>query len=145
MPYTGYLNRKIQNEIFGATAFSAPATLYFALGTSATAPDGTGAAGTTGFTEVSGGSYARVSKTNDATNFGTADSGTGASSTRQNKTAVTFPAATASWGVVRYAGIFDASTGGNMLAFAQLTADKTIDSGDTASFAIDAFSITAQP
>jgi hypothetical protein len=52
--------------------------------------------------------------------------------------AIEFPVATADWGTVTYAAVYDAATGGNMLAYAQLTdpADfvtalpKTIESGD---------------
>ena len=46
-----------------ATVTYAPATWYFGLSTTTPNDDGTG------FTEPSGGGYARVAKTNDATNF----------------------------------------------------------------------------
>jgi hypothetical protein len=41
-----------------------------------------------------------------------------------------FPAATASWGTVTHVGLYDASTSGNLLAYAALSVSKTIDSGD---------------
>ena len=46
--------------------------------------------------------------------------------------AITFPAPTASWGVVTGTGIFDAATGGNMLFYGALTISKTINNGDAA-------------
>jgi hypothetical protein len=44
--------------------------------------------------------------------------------------------------VVTQFGIHDASTAGNLLIWGDLTASKTIDSGDTASFAIGELDIT---
>jgi hypothetical protein len=43
---------------------------------------------------------------------------------------VEFTAATASWGTIVAVGVFDASTAGNLLAWADLTVNKTIDTGD---------------
>jgi hypothetical protein len=74
-----------------------------------------------GGTEVSGGSYARVSVSFSV-------SGTGTLCT--NSAAVEFTAATASWGTIVAVGVFDASTAGNLLAWADLTVNKTIDTGD---------------
>jgi len=125
-----------------AGAGSGPSTLYYALFTAA--PSDTG-----GGTEVSGGSYARVAVTTSLTNFAgtqaagstTASSGTGG--VTSNNGAITFPAPTANWGVVTHFGVFDASSGGNLLLWAALTNSKTINNGDAApSFAAAAF--TAQ-
>ena len=44
--------------------------------------------------------------------------------------AIEFPTATASFGTVSHVAVFDASTGGNMIAYAALTASKAIDTGD---------------
>jgi len=96
-----------------------PTAWYVALYT--VAPGETG-----GGTEVSGGSYARTAVT--FTVSGTAPT------TASNSAAVEFPTATGSWGTVVAAGIFDASTSGNLLAFANLTTSKTVDSGDVLRF-----------
>lgn len=131
--FSDFLEQKVLNHVFGATAYSAPGTLYFALFT--TAPSDSG-----GGTEVTGGSYARVALTNNTTNFPNA---TGTSPTsKSNGTTITFPAASANWGTVVAFGIFDASSGGNLICWADLTANKTINNGDTASFAVGALTIT---
>ncbi len=96
-----------------------PTAWYVALYT--VAPGETG-----GGTEVSGGSYARTAVT--FTVSGTAPT------TASNSSAVEFPTATGSWGTIVAAGIFDADTSGNLLAFANLTTSKTVDSGDVLRF-----------
>ena len=88
----------------------------------------------TGGTEVSGGSYARVS-----TSFTV--SGT-APTQASNTAAVEFAECTASWGTVVAAGIMDASTSGNLIAFANLTTSKAIDTGDVLRFNAGALDIT---
>ena len=114
-----------------AGAGTGPATLYVGLFT-ANPTD------TAGGTEVTGGSYARVSVTSSLANWAgtqsagstTASSGTGG--TTSNNNAITFPAPTANWGVVTGYAIFDASTGGNMLIYSALTTNKTVNNGDAA-------------
>lgn len=106
MSFTDYLEGKVLNHVFGGTAYTAPTTLYVGLFTTAPSDSAAG-------TEVSGGAYARQSA---------AMTVSGTSPTEaDNDAAIEFPTATASWGTVTYAGVFDASTGGNLLAYAQLT------------------------
>ena len=131
--FSDYLEAAVLNHVFGATSYSPPGTLYIALFTAAPSDSGGG-------TEVSGGSYARVAVTNNTTNFPNA-SGTSPTS-KSNGTTITFPTASASWGTVVAFGIFDASSGGNLIAWADLTSNKTIGSGDTASFAVSSLAIT---
>lgn len=50
--------------------------------------------------------------------------------TASNSAAIEFPTATASYGTVSHVGVFDASTGGNLLAYAALSTSKVIDTGD---------------
>jgi hypothetical protein len=72
-----------------------------------------------GGTEVSGGSYARKSMP--------AMTVSGTSPTEAtNGAAVEFITATGSWGTVTHVGVFDASSSGNLLAWAALTASKTV-------------------
>lgn len=123
MSFTNYLEDKVLKHVFGGSAYSAPATIYVALFTAAPLETGGG-------TEVSGGSYAR-----QACAF--TISGT-APTEAANTSGVEFPTATANWGTISYMGVFDASTGGNLLAYAQLTdptdfltpLSKTINTGD---------------
>lgn len=126
---SNYLENKLLDLVLGGVAFSSPATVYFALFT--VAPSDTG-----GGTEVAGGNYARVAVTNNATNFPAASSGT-----KQNGTAITWPTASASWGVVVAIGVFDASTAGNLLYWTTISS-KTVDANDTVSIPINNFTVT---
>ena len=80
----------------------------------------TGAPGEAGGgTGVSGGSYVR-----EAVVF------TVSGDTATNNAAVEWPVATANWGTITHVAIFDALTSGNMIAYAALSAAKTIETGD---------------
>lgn len=81
-----------------------PATVALALFTAVGSDAGTG------FTEVSGGSYARVA----VQTLWNAASGSGPS-TITNSGSITFPAATANWGTIIGWGLYDATTVGNLL------------------------------
>lgn len=126
-----YFENKLIDQIFRGQAFTFPSTLYFALYTANPTDSSAG-------TEVTGGSYARVAVTASLANFAgtqsagstTASSGTGG--TTSNNNAITFPAPTANWGTVTGVAIMDASSSGNMLAYAALTASKTVNNGDSA-------------
>ena len=82
-------------------------------------------------TELSGNAYARQSVTFSVTG----NSGT-------NSGSITFPTATASWGTITYAGIFDASTGGNLIAYSQLGASKVIDTNDILQISNNSLTLT---
>jgi hypothetical protein len=123
MSFTDYLEDKILDHVFGGVAYTAPTTLYVGLHTSASSDSAAG-------TEVSGGSYARQTAAFTVSGTSPTEATTGA--------AIEFPTATASWGTVTYAGVYDALTGGNLLAYAELTdpsdfttaLPKAIDTGD---------------
>lgn len=128
-----YLEKEILDHVLSAATYTAPATVYLALFTAT--PSDTG-----GGTECTGGSYARVAITNNATNWPAA---TGTSpATKASGAAFTFPAATADWGTVTSWALFDAATVGNMLYWGALSVSKAILNGDTASFASGQISIT---
>lgn len=115
------------------TAFpAAPANLYLALYTTApTARDGTG--GVEVSTAATG--YARQAVASSA--WGAiADNGTGLSLLRQiaNANAVIFPAATGTWGTIVGAGVLDASSAGNLIAYADLAASQVVNTGNTFQF-----------
>lgn len=125
-----YLENKIIDHIFRATAFTAPSALYIALFTAAPSDSGGG-------TEVTGGSYARAQHDPSTTNWrNTQNSGTGASTGTGGATAnaatVTFPTPSANWGLVTHFGVFDAPTAGNLLYHGPLSQSKTINNGDPA-------------
>lgn len=119
--------------ITGATAAAGtgPATLYIGLLT-ATPTDSTGG------TEVTGGSYARVAVTSSLANWAgtqaaaSTTASTGTSGTTSNNAAITFPAPTANWGTITGVGIYDAVSGGNLLIYSALTTSKTVNNGDAA-------------
>jgi hypothetical protein len=50
--------------------------------------------------------------------------------TTSNNAAIEFPTATGSWGTVTHVGVFDASSSGNLMAYATLSASKAIATGD---------------
>ena len=133
--FSDYLEKEILDHVLGGADYSRPATVYVGLWTSALNDASTGSTAN----EVSGGSYARKSVTNNATNWPAAS---GTTATKSNGTAITFVTATASWGTVTHFAILDAATNGNILGWAQLTASKAIGDGDTASFAIGDLDVT---
>ena len=93
-------------------AVTRPTAWYIGLFTAAPGEAGGG-------TEVSGGGYVRKAVTFSVSgNLAT------------NSAAVEFDVATADWGTITDIAVFDASTGGNQIAYATLTTSKTIATGD---------------
>jgi hypothetical protein len=128
-----YLEGELRKHIFRTGSFTKPTGLWVALFTSAPSDAGGG-------TEVSGGSYARVSVAPLDANWTAGSSTDGVTS---NASAITFAAPTANWGTVTHFGLFDASTAGNLLVHGALTASRIINNGDAApSFAAGALTVT---
>lgn len=127
-----YLENKLVDLLFRGQAFSAP-VIHVGLLTAAPSDSGGG-------TEVSGGSYARVKAAAGASQAltdwqatqggNTASSGTGGQTS--NTAAITFPTPTANWGTITHFGIYDASSGGNLLFWGALAQSKTVNNGDAA-------------
>jgi hypothetical protein len=88
MPFTTATDNAMQDHILGGPDYVRVATVY--IGVSSTTPT----KGGTGVTEPSGGGYAVVPKTNDATNF-PASAANG--NVKSNGTVITFPTAAATW------------------------------------------------
>lgn len=128
---TDVFENQLIDFIFRAQALTLPGSLHIGLFTVAAGEAG-------GFTEVTGGSYARAAVVRSLANFaGTqaagstvASSGTGG--VTSNNGVITFPAPTANWGSIVGFGIFDATTGGNLLIYAPLAQAKTVNNGDAA-------------
>jgi len=127
---SNFLELELLDHVFGGADWARPATVYIALYT--TAPGDAG-----GGVEVSGGSYARLAVTNNATNFPAA-AGDGA---KANGTVFTFAQATADWGLVAAFAIFDAIAG-NMLYWGLVTPNRSVPNGAVASFAVGELDIT---
>lgn len=107
-----------------ADAVTRPTAWYIGLFTVAPSDAGGG-------TEVSGGSYARKSVAfTVSVNLAT------------NSAAVEFDVATADWGTITSVAVFDAVSGGNMIAYATLTASKTIANGDVLRIPLNDLDIT---
>lgn len=113
MSFTNFLETEILDHVFAGAAYTAPTTKYLALFTALA----DGEAGSV--TEVSGGGYARQSV-----------AFTTSGNTTSNNAAVEYPTATANYGTVTHVAVFDASTSGNMMAYAALSSNKTIETGD---------------
>lgn len=114
-----------------AAAGTGPTNLYVALLTAA--PSDTG-----GGTEVTGGSYARVTVASSLVNWAGTQAAastvasSGSSGTTSNNGTLTFPAPTANWGVVGWSAVYDAVSGGNLLFWSPLGVSKTVNNGDAA-------------
>ena len=113
MSFTNFLETEILDHVFAGAAYTAPSTKYLALFTAIA----DGEAGSV--TEISGNAYARQSV-----------AFTTSGDTTSNNAAVEFPTATGSWGTVTHVGVYDASTSGNLMAYATLSSSKAIDTGD---------------
>ena len=136
----------------GGTAAGSPPGGYASGGSAGgTITDGTAvftevsalfAAGTTTAAEPSGGSYARVSITNNTTNWPTPSGGDPA--TVSNGTSITFPTTTGSWGQIAGFGLWDALTTGNLRTWGLLTAASSVATvnGVTPSFSATNLSVT---
>ena len=114
MSFSNFLETEILDHVFGAAAYTAPGTMHLALFTSNPDEDASGTEVTT-----SGTAYAR--QTVAFTVSGNTASNTGA---------VEYPTATATFGTVSHVGVMDASTSGNLMAYAALSSSKTISTGD---------------
>lgn len=122
-----YAEKLILDWMMTTGSATRPTSWYVALYTAAPSDSGGG-------TEVSTGGYSRQSVT-----FGAASSPGG---TTSNTGAVSFTASGANYGTVTHIGIFDNSSGGNLLWHGALTASKTVNDGDTLEFSIGNIDLT---
>ncbi|SFM12767.1 phage tail fiber protein [Nitrosomonas communis] len=120
---TNVLEESIGNHLLRTATWPKPAGIYIALFTTLPLEDGTGGV------EVSGGNYARVQNGPSDTAWNAPTGGNGEFS---NAAAIVYGAPNANWGNVVGAGIYDASTGGTLLAVANLDTARNIVAGDPA-------------
>ncbi len=126
--FTNYTENLALTWLFTGSSATRPTAWFVGLFTAAPSDSGGG-------TEVSGSGYARKAT-------GTI-SGSGTATTFTNAAAIEFDAASGgNWGTIGWAAIFDASTSGNMLAWAPLTTAKAINDGDIFRIPANSLSIT---
>jgi len=118
------LENAVLSHIFGKGDYIPPAHIFIALSTADPTDSGSGIA------EPGGGTnYARKSTS-------PADWNAASGGALDNANAITFVEVSgASWGTITHFALFDLLTAGSMLAHGALTSPRTIESGDTASFA----------
>lgn len=135
--FSDYLEDALLKHIFRNTDFARPAILYVALYTAAPSDAGGG-------TEVSsvGTDYARQGVATGAASGWDAPSVEGGGGYQTANTgAITFPVAAIDWGIIVAAGLFDALSGGNLLFWGNLSANKTVNAGDVFKFTASSFKI----
>ncbi len=118
--FSNYWENTILDHLFGKSNYTPP-TIYVGLSTAD--PGDSGA----GLNEPSGNGYARVQT--EAADWNATVSGL-----LDNANTITFNSATGNWGTLTHFALFDAVSGGNMLAHGILTDAKTVGSGDTIRF-----------
>lgn len=119
--FADYWENEILDHLFGKSSYTPP-TIYVGLSTANPTDDASGLA------EPSGNSYARAATAG-------ADWNVASGGMIDNANDITFPEASGSWGTITHFALFDATSGGNMLAHGSLSVSKSISSGDIAKFA----------
>lgn len=122
---TDYLEDAILDHVLGGSSYSAPATTYLALFTSAPGEAGGGTELTAG-----GFSYAR-----QAISWGSASGGSISNDTQIDFTNT--PEAT-----ITHVAIMDASSGGNMLYYGSLSSSISTSAGGQVSFEIGELTVS---
>jgi len=126
--FSDHWENEILDHLFGRGSYTPP-TIYVGLSTADPGDDGAG------LSEPAGNGYARVPTA--GTDWNAASGGA-----LDNANAIEFAEATGSWGTVTHFALFDASSGGNLLAHGSLTQSQTIAGGDTAQFAAGALDVS---
>lgn len=115
MSFTNYLEQKVLSHVFTSSTYTPPTTVYVGLFTAEPGEAGGG-------TEVSGNGYARQSVAMSVRV--PVDEGI---TYADNDVNIEFPTATGDQGTITHAGLFDALTGGNLLAYAAITDPSDTD------------------
>lgn len=116
--FSNYWENAILDHLFGKSNYTPP-TIHVGL---STADPGDGGAG---LNEPTGDGYTRVQTE-------PADWNVAVDGLLDNANTITFNTATGNWGTLTHFALFDAASGGNMLAHGALTQAKIVGSGDTA-------------
>lgn len=127
---TTYFLNLLAGNVFRAKLTPAlPETLYVGLSSTEPALDGTG------FSEPSDSAYSRIELTGMS-----APSGGEVS----NSVLLSFPESVTNWGTITHFGIFDASTGGNLLMYGELDPHRTVEEVTVMSFKPGAMKLSMQ-
>lgn len=124
-----YLELKLLDHLLGGSDYTPAANVYIALYSAAPTDAGGG-------TEATGSGYARKPVANNLTNFPAAVSGA-----KSNGTSIAFAAATGAWSAsanMTHFGIFDALSGGNLLAWGVIETPFAVANTDTPTIAVGA-------
>ena len=124
MSFTNAAETLVLQWLLTAGAPTRPTAWYVGLFTDAPTEAGTG-------TEIAVAGYARMPITLTVTG-----------NTASNSASIEFAAATATWGSITHAAVFDSLSGGTMIAYGALTAAKTIDTGDIIRIPAASFNVT---
>lgn len=133
MSKSNSLENSILDHILGGPDYTRVATVYVALYTSAPTDAGGG-------TQVTGSGYARVSLTNNTTNFPNASSGQ-----KTNGTLISFPQATGDWSAgadITHFAIHSHVSNDAIMYWGSLTTPKKVFNGDTIRIPIGSLVIT---
>jgi len=122
---TNYLENKLADHALGTTSYTHPSQLYVSLHTSACSDSAAG-------TEVTLGGYTRQS-----VNFGASSGGVAT-----NSGLVTWTASGGNYGTVTHISLYDASTSGNYMWWADLNSSRVINDGDTLEIEIGNLTVT---
>lgn len=121
-----YLENKLLDHVlrYSTASYTAPSTTYLALFTSNLNLENNNVASANEIATAGSTAYARTAIT-----FGNAAS----SGSITNSASITFPTATANWGIVTTVAIMDNATRaqGNVLFYGDLTISKNVTIGDT--------------
>lgn len=141
MSFSNFYEQKVLDLIWSNASFTVSGTYFVGLATATITTAQTGV--TVVEPSTASTAYARVAIVNNATNW-PASTIVNTIGQKQNNSGINFPQCTTTWGTVTYFFMADgaAVSTGNIIGFGALTTAKTISSGDTASFAINAITIT---
>jgi len=123
---SNYAENALLDHLLGTSPLTSP-TVHLALYTSDPTDADTGS-------EVSGGGYARTTVSFDASSGGSAS----------NSSEISFTASGGNYGTVTHIGLRDAASGGNLLAHGALGTSRTVNDGETLTFAAGAITVTME-
>jgi hypothetical protein len=126
--FSDYWENEILDHVFGKGSYTPP-TIYVGLSTAD--PGDSGA----GLSEPSGNGYARAQTT-------ASDWNVAADGHVDNANPILFATATGDWGTLTHFALFDAASGGHLLAYGTLSEPKAFGSNDTARFAAGELDVT---
>lgn len=137
--FSNYLESALLDATLRGASFTAPAELHLALFTD----DPTDAGSGSELTPASYPGYARMPIAADGTGFAAPVTMPDGSTRCSNAVLVEYPLAVADWpDAVRYFGLYDAATGGNLLFHGVVTPSRTLVAGDNIRFPVGAIRIS---